>query len=314
MAEHPDAQLVRQGYDAFIAGDMEWLNEHFAETIVWHVAGNNALAGDYRGREEVLAFFARSVRAATPNFDVHDVVAGEDHTVALVNIRFTRTDNGRTFEGRTVQVLHIENGKALESWTLAEDQAGLDTFLELPAEVGRLVRAGHGGVDRRKGDFDHPLRYAHRVVAEPAHPGQSASFSLEARNVGLGLRVGGAPWRMVDPVGVEPARRRHPDRAAVFEVEPSAVERTADDEPIELADREWGRHVRAAIVDGHHPGRCVDEEDVQVEPCGPAHRSKREIVCPEQRFERRTGRAGCLQAVWYRGRLKRHRGNDTAFG
>jgi len=130
MAEHPDAQLVRQGYDAFIAGDMEWLNEHFAETIVWHVAGNNALAGDYRGREEVLAFFARSVQAATPNFDVHDVVAGEDHTVALVNIHFTRTDNGRTFEGRTVQVLHIENGKALESWTLAEDQAGLDAFLE----------------------------------------------------------------------------------------------------------------------------------------------------------------------------------------
>jgi uncharacterized protein len=130
MAEHPDAQLVRQGYDAFIAGDMEWLNEHLAETIVWHVPGNNPLSGDYRGREEVLSFFARSVQAAIPSFDVHDVVASEDHTIALLNIRFTRTDNGQTVDGRAVQVFHIEEGKALESWFLNEDQAALDAFLE----------------------------------------------------------------------------------------------------------------------------------------------------------------------------------------
>ena len=28
MAEHPNAELVRKGYDAFIAGDIEWMNEH----------------------------------------------------------------------------------------------------------------------------------------------------------------------------------------------------------------------------------------------------------------------------------------------
>jgi ketosteroid isomerase-like protein len=130
MAEHPDAQLVRQGYDAFIAGDMGWLNEHLAETIVWHVPGNNVLSGDYRGKEEVLSFFARSVQAAIPNFDVHDVVASEDHAIALLNIRFTRNDNGQTVEGRAVQVFHIEEGMALESWFLNEDQAALDAFLE----------------------------------------------------------------------------------------------------------------------------------------------------------------------------------------
>jgi ketosteroid isomerase-like protein len=130
MAEHPDAQLVRQGYDAFIAGDMEWLNEHLAETIVWHVPGSNVLSGDYRGREEVLSFFARFVQVAIPNFDVHDVVASEDHTIALINIRFTRTDNGQTLESRTVQVFHLEGGRALESWLMNEDQAAFDAFLE----------------------------------------------------------------------------------------------------------------------------------------------------------------------------------------
>jgi ketosteroid isomerase-like protein len=130
MAEHPDAQLVRQGYDAFIAADMEWLNEHLAETIVWHVPGNNALSGDYRGREEVLSFFARSVQAAIPSFDVHDVAATDDHAIALLNIRFTRPDNGQTVDSRAIQVFHIEEGKALESWFFNEDQAALDAFLE----------------------------------------------------------------------------------------------------------------------------------------------------------------------------------------
>jgi ketosteroid isomerase-like protein len=130
MAEQSDAQLVRQGYDAFIAGDMEWLNEHLADSIVWHVPGNNVLSGDYRGKEEVLSFFAKSVQAAIPSFDVHDVVASDDHTIALLNVRFTRQDIGQTFEGRAVQVFHIENGKALESWFMNEDQAAADAFLE----------------------------------------------------------------------------------------------------------------------------------------------------------------------------------------
>jgi hypothetical protein len=28
MSAQGDAELVRRGYEAFIAGDMEWLNEH----------------------------------------------------------------------------------------------------------------------------------------------------------------------------------------------------------------------------------------------------------------------------------------------
>ena len=30
MAAQEDAEVVRRGYEAFIAGDMEWLNQHSA--------------------------------------------------------------------------------------------------------------------------------------------------------------------------------------------------------------------------------------------------------------------------------------------
>lgn len=129
MTAQEDAELVRRGYDAFIAGDMEWMNEHLHENIVWHVPGNNVLSGDYSGRENVLAFFARSVQIALPEFDFHDIVASEDHVVALLSVTWRRNDNGETFEDRIVQIFHIGAGQALEVWTMNSDPSRFDQFI-----------------------------------------------------------------------------------------------------------------------------------------------------------------------------------------
>ena len=130
MSAQEDADLVRRGYEAFIAGDMEWLNEHLHENVVWHVPGHNLTSGDYRGRENVLGFFARSVQIALPQFDIHDIVASDDHVVVLTTIRWRRNDNGATFEDHVGQVFHLEDGRVLEVWTMGEDIGGFDQFLE----------------------------------------------------------------------------------------------------------------------------------------------------------------------------------------
>ena len=130
MSAKEDAELVRRGYEAFIAGDMEWLNEHLHENVVWHVPGHNITSGDYRGRENVLGFFARSVKIALPEFETHDIVASDDHVVVLTTIRWRRTDNGETFEDRIGQIFHVDNDRVLEVWTMGENLAGFDQFLE----------------------------------------------------------------------------------------------------------------------------------------------------------------------------------------
>jgi ketosteroid isomerase-like protein len=130
MADHPNAEFVRQGYNAFIAGDMEWLNQHFDDTIVWHEAGNNQFSGDYRGRDEVFAHFAKLVAFATPEFDIHDVVANDDHAVALVTLTGTKP-GGESYTGKFVHVFHVSSGdeqRVLESWIMNEDQAAVDAF------------------------------------------------------------------------------------------------------------------------------------------------------------------------------------------
>jgi uncharacterized protein len=123
-----EIELVRTGYDAFVAGDMEWLNDHLHENVVWHLAGNNPQSGDHRGREETLAVLAKAVETAVPEIDVHDVAAGEDHVVAVLDVTWRRTDDA-TFSSRAVQVFHVEGDRILESWFLTEDQPRLDAFL-----------------------------------------------------------------------------------------------------------------------------------------------------------------------------------------
>jgi ketosteroid isomerase-like protein len=130
MAAQEDIELVRKGYDAFIAGDMEWMNQHLHDNIVWHNPGHNVLSGDYKGRENVLAFFAKSMQVALPEFEIHDVLGSEDHVVAVLTVRWKRNDTGDSIEVRGAQVFHVDNQKAIEVWTLAEDQGEVDRFLE----------------------------------------------------------------------------------------------------------------------------------------------------------------------------------------
>ena len=61
MADHPNLELLRRGYAAYGSGDMDTINELFADDVVWHVAGRNPLSGDYNGKEQVFGFFEDNV-------------------------------------------------------------------------------------------------------------------------------------------------------------------------------------------------------------------------------------------------------------
>jgi len=88
MTEHPNVELSRRGYDAFAKGDLATLSELIADDVTWHVRGVGPLSGDYHGRDEVFAFFGRLAEetAGTFRLDVHDVLANDEHTVALCTL------------------------------------------------------------------------------------------------------------------------------------------------------------------------------------------------------------------------------------
>ncbi|HEV8166900.1 MAG TPA: nuclear transport factor 2 family protein [Actinomycetota bacterium] len=123
---HPNEDLVRRGYDAFSRGDMQTLRELFHPDIVWHAPGRNQLAGDHRGVDAVLGYFGRTMELTGGAFtvEVHDVVAGDEHTVGLQSVHAER--GGRTLDDNGVLVFHLRDGRVTEVWQYWADPYAAD--------------------------------------------------------------------------------------------------------------------------------------------------------------------------------------------
>lgn len=126
MADHPNLIAARAGYEAFAKGDMAALDQLFSDDIVWHIGGSSSIAGDYVGKQAVFGFFARLVQETEGTFknDIHDMLANDQHGVALVTTSASR--KGQSVTGRAVQIFHMKNGKLTEFWAFNEDQASAD--------------------------------------------------------------------------------------------------------------------------------------------------------------------------------------------
>jgi len=128
MEEHPNLGAARAGYEAFAAGDMAAVSDLLTDDIVWHVAGNYDMSGDYAGKEAVFGFFAKLMEESRGTFriDIHDMLANDDHGVALGTVSATRGED--TLEDRVTQVFHMRDGRMTEFWTFAEHQDQHDAF------------------------------------------------------------------------------------------------------------------------------------------------------------------------------------------
>jgi ketosteroid isomerase-like protein len=125
---HPNEELIRKGYEAFLSGDMEALSGLLADDIIWHSPGRNQLSGDFRGKEEVFATFAKLIEltGGTFNLEIHDVLANDTHAVVLA--RATGEREGMKLDDNGVQVFHMTDGKVTEQWLHPGDPYATDQF------------------------------------------------------------------------------------------------------------------------------------------------------------------------------------------
>jgi uncharacterized protein len=126
---HPNEALIRDGYDAFVRGDLGAVAKFLAPDARWHVAGDSPLAGVYAGHDELFALFARlyEMTGGTIMIAARDILASEDHAIVLTTMKATRGDRELNDDG--VAVFKIHDGMATEVWAFAEDQAAMDAFL-----------------------------------------------------------------------------------------------------------------------------------------------------------------------------------------
>ncbi len=126
---HPNEDLVRAGFAAFAQGDFTTLEQGiFSPDIVWHFPGRSVHAGDHAGPAKVTDAFRRlaALSGGTHRIELQDVIAGDNHVVAL---HTTRAERGaKKLEIRAVQVFRVAAGKVTEAWTHHSDLYAFDEF------------------------------------------------------------------------------------------------------------------------------------------------------------------------------------------
>jgi uncharacterized protein len=126
---HPNEDRTREAYASFGRGDFDALkNQFWADDIRYHVPGRGPTSGDYEGVDQVLGFFQQTfeLTGGTVRIELHDVLANDEHAVALLTMRAERA--GKQLETNVVQVAHIRDGKTTESWLCPADPVAIEEF------------------------------------------------------------------------------------------------------------------------------------------------------------------------------------------
>ena len=125
---HPNEDLLRTAYDAQSRGDLDAYLECLREDFVLHIPGHSRIAGAYIGKEEVRRHFREIAQLSGGSFrtSVHDIIANDEHVVALVEAEALRAGE-RTLLPR-VHVWHVRDGKLAELWLHPVDQDAFDDY------------------------------------------------------------------------------------------------------------------------------------------------------------------------------------------
>ena len=126
---HPNEEIVRQGYKAFGEGDMDTLRALFAPDAVHSAPGNNLLAGEYKGIDNILAYYGKLFELSDGTFSAElqsTKAEGDDRVVATHRNKAQR--GGKTLDQDETLTFTIADGKIARLEEKHPDPAAYDAF------------------------------------------------------------------------------------------------------------------------------------------------------------------------------------------
>ena len=120
--ESLDEKVVRILIDALNRRELEPVLKLFAEEVVLHCPGKNRIAGEYRGRSEVLGFWRKQVELSGGTFkgNVISVSQGENQLVLISELSLTR--HGKAYTWRRANHYQFYRNRVTEAWLYESDQ------------------------------------------------------------------------------------------------------------------------------------------------------------------------------------------------
>ena len=111
----------------YSGGSIEDVAALLTEDVEWHVPGENAIAGDYPGLEDGLAYFARRREIAANTLRLHpgELLVGDGEHVASLTDGSAEI-GGAEHRWSTVGLYRVRGGRIAGCWLLPLDPAAFD--------------------------------------------------------------------------------------------------------------------------------------------------------------------------------------------
>ncbi len=124
-----NADVIRRGYAAFNASDIQALTEIFDENASWHTPGKSPIAGDNVGREATFTQFGRYVGETDGTFKatLKTVVANDDGSVVGIHHN-SGTRGGKQLDVDCCIVFQVKDGRVVEGREHFYDLGAWDEF------------------------------------------------------------------------------------------------------------------------------------------------------------------------------------------
>jgi ketosteroid isomerase-like protein len=124
-ASDANVAVAQKGFDAFNSGDMQAAADLLTDDVEWHEIGRpDAIRGKAALAER---YNQPDAQAWSITGEKHDILANDDHTVALVTATATKP-NGETLTYKVAEIYHIRDGKISARWAFSDDTEAINRF------------------------------------------------------------------------------------------------------------------------------------------------------------------------------------------
>src|SRR5436190_10765817 len=128
MAEHPNAAIIRDGFDMFNRADIEGLTGLIAADAVQRMPGDNAVSGEHKGRDAILAMYGQLGEMTGGSFRavIDQLYANDDRVVVIYRGQAER--GTKKLDTLRALVFEMQGGKIAGLDDISSDTAVDDAF------------------------------------------------------------------------------------------------------------------------------------------------------------------------------------------
>lgn len=106
MSEQDNKEIIKRGYEAFSAGDLETVMSLFDDDVEWVQPGQSAVSGTFHGKAELMEHLGRLAEKSL-TVKLNRLIAEGDAVVAITEV----TAGGET--GEDADVFILRDGKTV---------------------------------------------------------------------------------------------------------------------------------------------------------------------------------------------------------